>query len=501
MAKLNKVREELSQRFVEALSMGELPWHSCWQQTLPQNAVTGRKYHGLNALWLSYLAEKKGWTDPRWATYKQASEKGWQVRKGEKASYVEYWAYYDKEKKKLLSWPDARQIFREDPAYAEKNLQLSSRVFAVFNGAQIDGIPEIPQSRGTDIGAIRRQRDTLIANMGIGYREQGQSAYYSLGSDTVTLPLEASFDSTYGYMATFLHECGHASGHPDRLNRDLTGGFGSESYAKEELRAEIASAFTAQALGLTVSEQDRELETKQHMAYIQNWAQAIKDAPEELFKALKDAEKISDYLIEQGEFQPIIDRAAEEVRWVGRIEYLGCDGEVGDFAEFDSVDDFIRQIKDDSDCGRPAQVVLYRDKEGKTIPYQELLKDVPLRRVQIVNDPHADMQSEYYLFYDHERYLFTADTEERASEVEGMLACHAAAAGYNWQDDGMVILHNEPWAPANISGGPEADRTLKRVEATPENVEAYLREQDRENNRSAERHAPVQAQISWEPEP
>lgn len=422
MAKLNKVREELSQRFVEALSMGELPWHSCWQQAVPQNAVTGRKYHGLNALWLSYLAEKQGWTDPRWATYKQASEKGWQVRKGEKASYVEYWAYYDKEKKKLLSWPDARQIFREDPAYAEKNLQLSSRVFAVFNGAQIDGIPELPQSRGTDIGAIRQQRDTLIANMGIGYREQGQSAYYSLGSDTVTLPPEASFDSTYGYMATFLHECGHASGHPDRLNRDLTGGFGSESYAKEELRAEIASAFTAQALGLTVSEQDRELETRQHMAYIQNWAQAIQDAPEELFKALKDAEKISDYLIEQGEFQPIIDRAAE-----------------------------------------PAQ--------------------------------------EYYHFYYHCRYLFTADTEERASEVEKMLACHAAAAGYNWQDDGMVILHNEPWAPANISGGPEADRTLKRVEATPENVEAYLREQDRENNRSAERHAPVQAQISWEPEP
>ena len=314
MAKLNKVREELSQRFVEALSMGELPWHSCWQQAVPQNAVTGRKYHGLNALWLSYLAEKQGWTDPRWATYKQASEKGWQVRKGEKASYVEYWAYYDKEKKKLLSWPDARQIFREDPAYAEKNLLLSSRVFAVFNGAQIDGIPELPQSRGTDIGAIRRQRDTLIANMGIGYREQGQSAYYSLGSDTVTLPPEASFDSTYGYMATFLHECGHASGHPDRLNRDLTGGFGSESYAKEELRAEIASAFTAQALGLTVNEQDRELETRQHMAYIQNWAQAIKDAPEELFKALKDAEKISDYLIEQGEFQPILDRAAEQAQ-------------------------------------------------------------------------------------------------------------------------------------------------------------------------------------------
>ena len=371
MAKLNKVREELSQRFVEALSMGELPWHSCWQQAVPQNAVTGRKYHGLNALWLSYLAEKQGWTDPRWATYKQASEKGWQVRKGEKASYVEYWAYYDKEKKKLLSWPDARQIFREDPAYAEKNLQLSSRVFAVFNGAQIDGIPELPQSRGTDIGAIRQQRDTLIANMGIGYREQGQSAYYSLGSDTVTLPPEASFDSAYGYMATFLHECGHASGHPDRLNRDMTGGFGSESYAKEELRAEIASAFTAQALGLTASERDRELETRQHMAYIQNWAQAIQDAPEELFKALKDAEKISDYLIEQGEFQPIIDRAAE-----------------------------------------PAQ--------------------------------------EYYHFYYHCRYLFTAAGEAEAERVVNRLNTAFAAAGWCWSDSGDVVKSEERMAPPTI---------------------------------------------------
>lgn len=309
MASKNKVREALAERFVASLSMGQLPWACCWQRALPLNAVTGRKYHGLNALWLSQLAEDRGYRDPRWCTYNQAHARGWQVRRGEKASYVEYWAYYDREAKKLLSWADATRLFREDRAYADKHLQLSCRTFAVFNGEQMDGIPAYIAGFGTDIGKIRQQRDILVSNMGIRYREEGAAAFYSPGTDTVTLPPEETFNSSYGYMATFLHECGHASGAVHRLNRDLSGGFGSESYAKEELRAEIASAFTAQALGLLATPEQQEMETRHHMAYIQSWAQVVHDAPEEIFRAIKDAERISDYLIEKGEFQPIIDRA------------------------------------------------------------------------------------------------------------------------------------------------------------------------------------------------
>lgn len=108
------------------------------------------------------------------------------------------------------------------------------------------------------------------------------------------------------YACTFLHECGHATGHPSRLNRDMSGGFGSESYAREELRAEIASAFTAQAIGLHLTDEQLQPHMELHKAYIQSWASALQDAPGELFRAIKDAEKISDYLIEKGEFENVL---------------------------------------------------------------------------------------------------------------------------------------------------------------------------------------------------
>lgn len=312
MAATNKVREELTRRFQEALSQGKLPWHCCWSQTRPQNAISGIRYHGVNALWLSWIAEAKGYADPRWCTFKQAENKGWRIRKGEKAAYVEYWAYFDREKKKLLSWKDANEILRTDPKYAEKNLILSSKVFAVFNGQQMDGIPPYEKTHQTDIGDIRAKRDTLIANMGISYREQGQQAYYTPMEDRVTLPPEATFESAYGYMATFLHECGHATGHASRMNRPMDGYSGNpESYAREELRAEIASAFTMQELDLALTPAQVERETKQHMAYVQSWAAAIEKAPEALFQAIRDAEKISDYLIEKGEFAPLLEAQKE----------------------------------------------------------------------------------------------------------------------------------------------------------------------------------------------
>lgn len=301
MATLSKVREELAQTFLDALNQGQLPWRKCWSQALPVNAVTGKTYRGINTLVLSYYGDRRGYTDTRWCTYNQAQEKGWQVRKGSKGVKVEYWACYDTKEKKLLSWDDVRQKLKADPDY-EKNLQLRCRTYTVFNGDQIDGIPALEQRPSTDIGTLRDKRDTLIRNMGVGYQEGGIRAYYSPGMDTVTLPPEATFDDTYSYMATFLHECGHASGHESRLNRDLTGGFGSESYAREELRAEIASAFTAQSLGLQLTDEQLRYQTDQHIAYVQGWAKILQDSPEELFRAIKDAEAISDYLIERGEF-------------------------------------------------------------------------------------------------------------------------------------------------------------------------------------------------------
>ena len=166
MAATSKVREELAKQFMDALSKNQMPWTACWRQLRPMNATTGKPYRGVNAFMLSWIAEGKGYKDPRWCTYKQAEERGWQVRKGEKASPVEYWAYYDRKAKKLLSWNDARVLISRDPDYANENLLLSCRTHSVFNAEQIDGIPELELPR-TDIGELRKHRDLLVQNMAV----------------------------------------------------------------------------------------------------------------------------------------------------------------------------------------------------------------------------------------------------------------------------------------------------------------------------------------------
>ena len=311
MAFTNKLREQLTQSFVDALNQDQIPWQACWQTPTPENALTGRNYQSTNSFYLSYVAAAHKFTDNRWCTFNQAKEKGWHVKKGAKGYPVEYWAYYDKEKRKMLSWPDAKKVFREDPDYAKENLLLRSKTFIVFNAQQIEGIPDRTYRNETNIDEIRQQRDTLLKNMGVKLMEGFSDPCYSPSSDTIFLPYEKDFDDTYSYACTFLHEAGHSTGHSSRLDRDLSGGFGSESYAKEELRAEIASAFTAQALGLHLSSHQLEYHNNLHKSYIQSWAAVVQNNPEELFRAIKDAEKISDYLIEKGEFALTATKAME----------------------------------------------------------------------------------------------------------------------------------------------------------------------------------------------
>lgn len=302
MSKRNTVRDKLAEELVKALSQDEIPWNSMWASQRAYNATTGKSYRGVNAMWLALQAEARGFTDPRWCTFNQAKDNGWNVRKGEKGTHVEFWSIYDTKTKKAISLEEADKIVRADEDRKE-DMRVTARLYTVFNASQIDGIPELQQHSEVDIVSIRAQRDVLLQNMGLSFHEGGDRAFYRPSEDSITMPPDTAFKNDYGYMSVFLHECGHATGHESRLNRDLSGSFGSESYAKEELRAEIASAFTSQALGFQAGEVDQAAHMENHKAYIQSWARAIKDAPNELFAAIKDAEKISDYLIEKGEFE------------------------------------------------------------------------------------------------------------------------------------------------------------------------------------------------------
>lgn len=302
MAGNTKMREEMVREFIKCLSEETIPWHMAWSTDRPVNAVTNTRYRGINKMWLSFIQKMEGWEDPRWCTFKQASNKGWKIIKGSKGTPVEFWSLYDTQKKKKISYAEARELEENlTPEEYDKRIRLVSRVYSVFNAEQIYGISKYEAKKyDLDTERIMHIRDNLINNMNVGYSEEGDKAFYNPKHDRIVIPEMDRFETEYDYMATLFHEAGHATGHESRFNRQIANMFGSPEYAKEELRAEISSAFTAQAVGITY-EQNSHMEN--HKAYIQSWISALKNNPNELFLAIKDAEKISDYLIEKAEVE------------------------------------------------------------------------------------------------------------------------------------------------------------------------------------------------------
>lgn len=306
----NKTREQLAEMFIKSLDEQKLPWYAVWNTHPQQNAVSAKPYRGINAFLLSMVAAAFGYEDPRWCTFNQAKKKGWSIKKGAKGVPVEFWSAINIRTKEVMDFREAAQKIRDGEA-EQGDFRYYNRNFHVFNAAQIQGMPELKRVTPTaDIGLIRQNRDTLIKNMAVGFDGNGADCHYSPAQDKIVMPPESDFRDTYGYMCSFLHEAGHATGAPGRLGR----GFGStrEEYAIEELRAEIASAMTSQQLGIPLTEEQMQSNLDLHKAYIQGWAQAIKDAPKVLFDAIKDAEQISDYLIDKGEFRQVIE--AEQVK-------------------------------------------------------------------------------------------------------------------------------------------------------------------------------------------
>lgn len=300
--KVNKMREAIIQSFLACLKEDEIPWHREWSvKGKPFNAITKTGYNGVNAFWLSFIQQAKGYNDPRWCTFRQANEKGWKIRSGEKGTKIEFWSLYDREKKEKVTSAEAekRGEHLSQKQYLERFRPVSN-TYTVFNGEQIEGIePYIPTTYKLSEAQLLSARNTLITNMDVGFEEGGDQAFYSPGQDKVVLPEIKKFESEYGYMSTLLHECAHASGAPNRLNREMNDAFGTPGYAREELRAEIASAFTAQTTGIQYKQNEF---MENHKAYVQSWINTLENHPNELFAAIKDAEKISDYLIEKGEF-------------------------------------------------------------------------------------------------------------------------------------------------------------------------------------------------------
>lgn len=280
----------VAERLIEQLQQGTAPWQKPWapgQRSLPHNPTTGNDYRGFNTVWLA----AQGYADPRWMTYKQAGEAGAQVRKGEKGTRIEYWKLYDD-----LPAKDAKgePILDGDGKAKTVRVKLDRpRVFGaiVFNAEQIDGLPPAEARPVAPEPERHARADAIFAASGVPVQHvNGNRAYYSPATDTITMPEASQFHTADGYYATKLHELGHATGHASRLNRDLANPFGSEKYAREELRAEIASLMLGDQLGIGH-------DPGQHAAYVGSWIKVLRDDPREIFRAAADAEKIMAYVM------------------------------------------------------------------------------------------------------------------------------------------------------------------------------------------------------------
>lgn len=214
--------------------------------------------------------------DPRWMTYQQALEKHWQVRKGEKATTIFFTKPYEVEDEEI---EDARKTIRVLKHYA------------VFHASQIEGIPTHKTTTAEEASWARPEAaDIILRNSGAGVRMGGNRAFYSPATDHIQLPPECAFRGPPEFAATALHELGHWTGHPSRLNRDMKSRFASAAYAMEELRAELASAFVASEIGIPAN-------IPQHTSYIADWIKPLKNDKREIFRAAADAQKITDMVM------------------------------------------------------------------------------------------------------------------------------------------------------------------------------------------------------------
>jgi antirestriction protein ArdC len=273
---------EVSARIVVAeLERGAAPWVKPWSETpgqnTPQNAVSNRPYSGCNVI-LLWLARNRGWSTPRFLTFKQAMEAGGHVRKGEHGTKV----YFVKQ----------LQVKDEDSGKADTRLIPMLREYTVFNIEQCENLPE-SITRGKPMRVRNPDtRDTLadqfLRSTRADIREGHGEAYYVPSHDFISMPAFEAFKSADHFYCTAFHELTHWTARKSRLDRDLKNRFGSRDYAAEELVAELGAAFLSAEFGF-----DGDV---RHAGYIATWIELLKADKRAFFTACSKASKAADYL-------------------------------------------------------------------------------------------------------------------------------------------------------------------------------------------------------------
>lgn len=276
-----KITDQIIAAIEKGVGKYEMPWHNL--NTFPTNARTGKRYQGINVLSLCVAADSFYKTN-LWGTYKQWLELGAQVKKGQKGTMIVFY--------KLFGVESQQQEDQEEKG------KSSTRIFTnysfVFNADQVEGyIPQAiePPSFNPDnrIDVVEEFFNSLGADINHG----GNKACYQPSTDKIKMPLFETFNDANSYYANLAHEITHWTAHPSRCNRDLSGRFGTQSYAAEELIAELGAAFLCSLLKL--NNEPRE----DHASYIADWLTLLKKDNKAIFTAATKAEQAITWLEEK----------------------------------------------------------------------------------------------------------------------------------------------------------------------------------------------------------
>ncbi len=285
--------EKAAEKMIKQLKEGVAPWQKGWDkpegsEIPPYNPVSGTRYRGLNSFVLASEAGERGYSDPRWTTYRGAKKIGAQVRRGEKGVGVEYWKFPTREQEDRVR---SSIVAGEEP----EKLKIVHRTYTVFNAEQIEGMPSLDSElkKANQWEACERAEALLRASGANIQHRGGNRAFYRPSEDLIVLPKQEQFHSPDAYYSTALHELGHWTGHASRLDRSelMKGAFGSPEYAKEELRAEMTSVTVNGMLRLPH-------DPDAHASYVGSWIKTLEENPNELRYAARDAGRMADYILQ-----------------------------------------------------------------------------------------------------------------------------------------------------------------------------------------------------------
>ncbi len=280
--------DEVTARIIAELEEGRAPWAQPWGTSdakaglgLPENALTGRTYSGVNILILWHHVVRAGFSTQTWLTYRQAQEMGGNVMKGERGVTACHADTFIPKAERERAARDG-----DEPGHVP-----FLKRFTLFNVEQCEGLPEdayfcaapLPQAD------IIPHAERLIEATGADVRVGGTKAFYVPSEDFIRVPPQPAFSEQINYYRTCFHELGHWTGHKARLDRDLSHSFGSKPYAREELVAEMASAFVCATLGITP--------TVRHTDYIGSWLEVLKEDNRAIFRAASHASKAADFIL------------------------------------------------------------------------------------------------------------------------------------------------------------------------------------------------------------